>query len=127
VLELLDDVCELLLDWSCAVMLLCGGSEPFGGGVEEEGVLVEGVDVELPAFPEMLPALLSLLDGVADEELLATVSSLSSTFFTPETDLASFFASFLSSLLATVPLSLALPFSTLTCTPWRAGFPANCW
>jgi hypothetical protein len=98
-----------------------------------------------PALPEMLPAvfmsLLALpwlelgleLDAVpalppaVDPEALALATSrLSFTFFTPATDLAIRLASFLSSLLATVPLSLTVPFSTSTCTFCRFGFVASC-
>ncbi len=97
---------------------------PFGVAEVEE--------LELEELPEMLPAVF-WSDGVAaaapaPEEALAaeTVRSLSSTFLTPDTDLASFLASFLSLLLATVPLSLAVPLLTEICTPWRAGLLANC-
>jgi len=93
------------------------------------------LEVDEPALPEMLPAVFwSELDGVAEAEplplaaaLLAIVRSLSLTFFTPETDFASFLASFLSSLLATEPLKLAVPLLTEICTPCSAGLLANCW
>jgi hypothetical protein len=94
------------------------------------------LEVDEPALPEMLPAVFwSELDGVAEAEPLplpleaavATVSSLSLTFLTPETDLASFFASFLSSLEATEPLRVAVPLFTEICTPCSAGLLANCW
>jgi len=73
-------------------------------------------ELELEELPEMLPAVF-WSDGVAAEELLATVRSLSLTFFTPETDLASFLASFLSSFEATEPLREATPLLTEICTP----------
>ena len=91
-------------------------------------VPVEGL---LPALPETLPDVLSVEGaalgavGVAVvwpaippvallelDPLLATVRS-SFTFLTPGTDLASFFASFLSSLFGTEPLNVTLPSSTL--------------
>jgi hypothetical protein len=92
------------------------------GEVVELGelVLLEPLWLELePALPEMLPAVFwSELDGVAELPLEAledaTVKSFSLTFLTPGTDLASFLAPFLSSLLATVPLRFAVPFSTET-------------
>jgi hypothetical protein len=93
--------------------------EPLGEEVVLLGEVLVGellvLELDEPAFPEMLPAVFCPeLDGVAAEPrlvaaVLATVKSLSLTFFTPGTDLASFFASFLSSLLATEPLSVAVP------------------
>lgn len=107
----------------------CGGFEVLFGVLEVElGVElllgeVEVDELELDELPEMLPAVF-WSDGVAaalpapEEALEAeTVRSLSSTFLTPETDLASFLASFLSLLLATLPLSLAVPLLTEIWTP----------
>lgn len=102
------------------------------GELEVLGLL--WLEVAEPALPEMLPAVFwSVVDGVAAAEplpleaaVLETVSSLSLTFLTPETDLASFLASFLSSLEATEPLRLATPSLTEICTPCRAGLLANC-
>ena len=96
-----------------------------------EALVLELLWLEVEELPEMLPAVFCS-DGVAaaapeDDALAETISSLSSTFFTPATDLASFFASFLSSLLATLPLSLATPLLTEIWTPCSAGLPANCW
>jgi hypothetical protein len=87
--------------------------------------VVELLEVLLPALPEMLPAVLPLVedDGLLEEEadpdmpvvpaaplaFALETSRLSFTFFTPVTDLAIFLASFLSSLLATVPLSFTVP------------------
>jgi len=120
--------------------------ELFGAEVELFGVELSGVEVlgevvvlellgleEVPAFPEMLPAVFwSELEGVAiaapplEDAVLETVRSLSLTFLTPETDFASFLASFLSLLLATVPLRVAVPSLTEICTPCSAGLFANC-
>ncbi len=94
---------------------------------------VLGVAELEPALPEMLPAVFwSVLEGVAEAAPLAlealaleTVRS-SFTFLTPATDLAIFFASFLSSLLATWPESITVPLSTLTWTFCRAGLAASC-
>jgi hypothetical protein len=101
------------------------GEEVVLFGVEVLGVLevLELLEVDEPALPEMLPAVFwSELDGVAAAEppvaaAVAMVRSLSLTFLTPETDLASFLASFLSSLLATEPLRFAVPLLTEICTP----------
>lgn len=130
--------------------------EPLFGEVLVEEPLLGEVLVDAPAFtpvplcelapalPEMLPAvfmsLLALpwlelgleLDAVpaappeVDPALALATSRFSFTFFTPATDLAIRLASFLSSLLATVPLSLTVPFSTSTCTFWRFGLVASC-
>jgi hypothetical protein len=72
--------------------------------------------LEEPALPEMLPAVF-WLDELDPEPLFeallfATVRSLSLTFLTPGTAFAIFFASFLSSLLFTEPLSVTVPLST---------------
>lgn len=125
---------ELEPVWASAMS--CGGVEVLFGLLEVELELLFG-DVELllgevevvellwlevEELPEMLPAVF-WSDGVAaalpalEEALLDTVRSLSSTFLTPDTDFASFFASFLSSLVATVPLNLAVPLLTEICTP----------
>lgn len=85
------------------------------------GVVLLGALVLDPALPEMLPALFwSVLDGVAAAVpaplAFETVRS-SLTFLTPGTDFASFAASFLSSLLATEPVKVAVPFSTEIWTP----------
>lgn len=110
-------------------------------GVVVEGVVEGGcVEVLEPALPEMLPAVFwselvlpefeleaepVMLPEFEEPLALATVMS-SFTFFTPATDLARRFASFLSSLLATVPESFTLPFSTSTWTFCRLGLPASC-
>jgi hypothetical protein len=77
---------------------------------------LEGVEAE--AEPDPLPVAALALE---------TVRSLSLTFRTPATDFASFLASFLLSLLATVPLRVAVPLLTEICTPCRLGLLANCW
>ena len=80
-----------------------------------------GADVVEPVvWPAIPPEVLLALDP-----LLATVSS-SFTFFTPGTDFASFFASFLSLLFGTVPLNETVPCSTLICTFCRSGLVASC-
>jgi hypothetical protein len=119
------------------------GEVLFGEVLVEEPVPVVELlpDVLLPALPEMLPAVLPVSPLLEELGLLAEpdpdipedapapaleTSRLSFTFFTPATDFAIFFASFLSSLLATVPVSFTVPFSTSTCTFCRFGLAANC-
>jgi hypothetical protein len=109
---------------------LSGVAEPCGG-FDASGVLLgaaeSGVElVEEPELPETLPAVLPLeLPGVAALALL-TAKSLSFTFLTPGTALAIFLASFLSSLFATVPVSVTVPLSTATWTFCRFGLVASC-
>ena len=122
VLELLDDV-WLLLDWSCAMKLLCGGVAPV---VSDFGVVLlgellfgeaEGVVLLAPALPEMLPAVFwsaGVAELFAAFALLTVMSSF--TFLTPATDFASFLASFLSSLVLTEPVNFTVPLSTATWT-----------
>jgi len=80
------------------------------GAVVESGVEL----VEEPALPETLPAVLPLLVLPLVEAFALETASSSFTFFTPETDLAIFLASFLSSLLATAPVNVTVPLSTAT-------------
>jgi hypothetical protein len=94
--------------------------------------------VLLLEFPEMLPALLGELvpllavapaappfaDALLDP--LPLTCRLSFTPCTPATDFAMLFARFLSSLLATVPSSVTLPFSTETLTPLSAWSELYC-
>jgi hypothetical protein len=132
VLELLDEL---------EVLGVLDGVLELGEACVLEALPEAGV----PALPEMLPAV--FWSEVLEEELeleaepaippvvellplapfAAATCRSSLTFFTPVTDLATFFASFLSSLLATDPVSLTVPFSTVTCTFWKAGFEASCW
>lgn len=93
----------------------------------------------LPGFPGValaLPAVLAESGGVeVDEDVdapfeefaaLALTVKCSETFFTPGTDFARRFASFLSSFFATVPSSLTLPSFTVICTFCRSGLEASC-
>jgi len=82
----------------------------------------------------MLPAVLfveveelELVDPMAPVPAFVAETWMSSfTFFTPATDLASFFASLRSSLLLTEPVSFTVPLSTSTCTFCRFGLLASC-
>jgi hypothetical protein len=124
-------------------MKLCGG---FDGGVEGDafGVLfgfavvggfsfmlpLEGEeeegDVPLTPVVLLLPAEVPTLEEPAAGLLLAETVSSSFTPMTPGTDFASFFASFLSFLLGTVPVSETLPLLTAISTFCKSGLVASC-
>lgn len=88
----------------------------------EDELLPGCVEVEEPALPLMLPAVLlvdveelELVEPIAPAPAVAAETWMSSfTFFTPVTDFASFFASLRSSLLFTEPVSFTVPLSTST-------------
>jgi hypothetical protein len=131
--RLLVELCELVLAEFGEVLELFG--EVLSGVLLVEGVeLVPGcVEVVDPALPLMLPAVLFveveelLVEAAVPAAPAVAVTWISSfTFFTPATDLASFFASFLSSLLLTEPVNFTVPLSTSTCTPCRFGLLASC-
>jgi hypothetical protein len=84
-------------------------------------VVVVVCEEMLPLWPAALPEVAEAL--VAPLEL---TDRCSFTLLTPGTDFASFLASFLSSLLATVPSSETTPFFTVICTFCRFGLEANC-
>jgi hypothetical protein len=127
-------VLVLVLDCSL-IMLLCGGVEVEGVAF---GVLfgllpVGGFSLMLPCEFDsgvtpvvlLLPAEVPTLEELAAGLVLDATVSLSLTPFTPETDFASFLASFLSFLLGTVPVSETLPLLTSMFTFCRSGFVAS--
>jgi hypothetical protein len=137
---LLVELCELLLAEFGEVLELFGEEELLSGVllVEEEELVPGCVEVVEPALPLMLPAVLLVEveelevfelfveDPIAPLAFDAETWMSSLTFFTPATDFASFFASFLSSLLFTEPVNFTVPLSTSTCTFCRLGLLASC-
>jgi hypothetical protein len=102
----------------CAEPAVVSGLEV---GVVALGVAAAAVLLLSVADDAALLAFAGLLLLLVEVPVLAFTVNCSFTCFTPLRDLAISLARFLSALLATVPVSVAVPLVTETCTPANAG------